>query len=449
MTISLGNLILLFMKIKIVILIIFILFVSASYSLYIFSSEKKDRQVHDNSQKSIKTFKPNNAFMIGVFYVSSIDSSIFKDISNAHINFIQCFPSTLNIDKNIEALKLGIKYNLKICANDNNIIKNNLITMKLAVQAYKNYPNLFGYFLSDEPRKKDLGKIVSVYKNIRKFDNNPDHLIHVNLLGYGDEEYFKILGDSVGWSNLSYLSADTYPYSKAGYDQREFTVLEKLRRIGYEYGANTSYYLQGIGGGSASHLEPKAQRMSPTESQLRNTAFTALAYGIKYPVWFTYSTPPNNPSEIFYDGIATQNGKPGSIYPFFCRLNNQMHQLGETLRHLDADFVCHAGSKVNLQFATNIVPNNYLWRPLKNSSDVIISHFIDRNNSNNEYVMVVNEFYNGNQSIPFELDRKINNVTEISKISGKEVNIDFNPSTHLISLNFLPGEGRLFRIFKK
>ncbi|MFD0716190.1 Ig-like domain-containing protein [Paenibacillus sp. GCM10027626] len=192
-------------------------------------------------------------------------------------------------------------------------------------------------------------------------------------------------------------------------------------------------------------MSPLSARV-PNEDDLRYNIFTNLAYGSKGLMYFTYKT---SPYPYFIDGIIRPDGTRYQSYEWARKLNEQLLHLGPTLKRLTSREVYHH-SPGNLPRGTTALPQDFSWQPNQANVPQIISTFHDEEGT--IYIMVVNRDINvtggpspGNRTLTFNLDSSINHVVEISKESGQEIPALFNASTGVLSAEFAPGEGKLYK----
>ncbi|GEM_PF-1699405 len=240
-----------------------------------------------------------------------------------------------------------------------------------------------------------------------------------------------------------YIVFDTYPFRVNGLFEAYYYNLETIRRNAKESGLNFWSFLQSIGFGDQN--EPLSARV-PNEDDLRYNIFTNLAYGAKGLMYFAYQTPPY---PYFIDGIIRPDGTRYPSYEWARKLNEQLLHLGPTLKRLTSREVYHQ-SPGNLPRGTTALPQDFFWQPNQANVPQIVSTFHDEEGT--IYVMVVNRDINvtggpspGNRTLTFNLDPSINRVVEISKESGQEIPALFNASTGVLSAEFAPGEGKLYK----
>ncbi|MNJ95528.1 hypothetical protein D3C87_132400 [compost metagenome] len=386
--------------------------------------------------------------MIGIYVspgIGYITDHHFKNIRDANVDLIQDISLSYSQANKLSMLNMAAAHQLKMFVGDQRVNGTDA-EMAAMVNAYKNHPATAGYYIKDEPLVPDLPDAAARYKKLINLD--PEKVPHVNLLpSYAtgalanveyEKEYVEKWIAQVGAVNLKYLSFDNYPFMKDG-SLREipyYKDLDLFRRIGLKYKIRTSSYLQSIG--SSIGLR------RPDANELRYSAFTNLAYGIKLPVWFTYWTPIGS-TEQFTNAIVDVEGNKTDLYDPFTVINAEMKQLGKTLIKLDAIDVYHAG--LAIPAGTRRTPSDFIWKAENENEPMLITHFVNPAN-NRTYIMVVNKSLTESKSFTFKTGNTLTNVKGISKVDGLEITIDYKVADHKLTDSFLPGEGKLYAIYK-
>lgn len=383
------------------------------------------------------------SFQIGIFYGPTpelTNDRQFRWIKRAHIDFIQFIEdakrqeATASQKRNFQILDLAQKHGLTYYVGDPRVHGSDEDVRDL-VETYKGHPATGGYYIVDEPGADALDWPAKTYQFIRALD--PDRVPYVNLLPdfvYEDYEhnYVEKWIGKVGKENLIFLSFDNYPFLIDGsFRLTNFYNLDVIRRAGLKHGVRTSSYLQSVG--------IKGHYRRPTEHELRFSAFSNLAYGIKNLVWFTYNTPVGQPVEKFTSAIIDSVGKKTDLYRPFRRLNKQLHRIGSVLAGLDAVAVYHTGEAPGKGIVS--LPADFGWQPANTNDQLIITEFRNPRN-NRQYMMIVNKSLTEEKDIQGVLDANIKRVYRISDISGRKRAVRINGGR--IEDHFLPGEGKLY-----
>jgi hypothetical protein len=389
-------------------------------------------------------------FKIGIFWPPTwafTNDEQYKRMKDAHIDIIQNVGSTdLNtVEKNRKMLDLAHKYGMKVLVSDPRVhgTTSEVIAM---VNEFKSHPATSGYYIMDEPDTAKLSWCAATNKTIMAAD--PDKMAHVNLFptyALGDQlgninyetEYVERWIEMAAPDKMGYLSFDNYPFKENGTVRKDyFENMDIIRRAGLKYDLNTSAYLQSFG-------IPNAFKR-PDYGGLRFNVYTLLAYGVKFPVWFTYWTPTSQ-GEKFFPGAIDSLGNKTDFYGYTQQLNKEMKQLGKTLISLDAKEVYHTGPE--LPKGTVALPGDAWLTPVDPSATLVVTHFVHQQNGS-QYVMVVNKSFKETKSIVLHVNDQVKGLVSLGKENDKVTKIKWNGNRE-ITATFLPGEGKLYRIEQK
>lgn len=389
-----------------------------------------------------------NDMPIGIYVAPPFNYTLdvqYQNIRDANIDIIQDIAGWIAPVDKLTMLDMAQSHGLKMVVADDRINGTNADITAL-VNDYVNHPALAGYYVKDEPVVSQLQDAANRYQKLLTLDNNHDP--HVNLLpSYAtgalgsinyEQDYIEAWIQKVEPANLRYLSIDNYPFLSNGTFREVpyFNDLDVLRRVGLKYHIKTSAYLQSIG--SSIGLR------RPNANELRYSAYTHLAYGVKRPVWFTYWTPTGG-TETYTNAIVDPSGNKTDLYVPFQALNFEMKQLGKTLVGLDAIKVYHSGTTIPT--GTVRPPANFIWQPQNASQAMIISQLTDPV-SGKEYIMVVNKSFTSSNTFAFTVASTVANVKVVSKATSLEEATNFVLASHSLSDTFLPGEGKLYALEK-
>ncbi|MBO9593984.1 MAG: hypothetical protein J7599_13835 [Niabella sp.] len=388
-------------------------------------------------------------FSIGIFYgpmPEMTNDEQFRWIKEANVDFIQFIGDSLfNVGKdaavaerrNLHILDLAARHGLRYFVRDPRV-QGSEADIAAMVQAYKKHPGLGGYFIVDEPGKDGLDWPANAYKTILKYD--PSGIPSVNLFPsfvYPDYEkdYVEAWVHKVGKEHLKLLSFDHYPLLANGsFGPAYFKNLDVIRRVGLRYGIATSMYPQSMG------IVHAYRR--PDSSELRYSAYTALSYGIKNLVWFTYNTPVGQPVERFTNAIIDSMGNKTDLYKPFQQLNAELKLLGKTIGRLDAVEVYHSDSLDGTE--AMLIPDHFFWKPEDNRQRMILTHFKDPR-TKQSFVMVVNKSLKSEASLSFHLHKSVKKVYYVSVQDGKQHRTRYKRGSVFKDV-LLPGEGKLYAL---
>jgi len=112
-----------------------------------------------------------------------------------------------------------------------------------------------------------------------------------------------------------------------------FANMETIRRSALKYDAAMGFILQ---------CTPHGTYRDPSETDLRWQVNTALAYGCRAILYFTYFTP-TDPAANFHNGILDPSGKRTVHYDMAKKINGELKALIPTLVQLKSTGVFHTG----------------------------------------------------------------------------------------------------------
>ena len=188
------------------------------------------------------------------------------------------------------------------------------------IEAIKNHPALFGYFIMDEPNPDQLHIVSSRYVAIRKHDKQT--MCYMNLhpnLGAEQEKYFKMGSyteylKKASHIDLPQISFDIYPITTDSVRTTWYPCLEDVRHESLRSQKPFWAFVLST---------PHSYYPKPTISSLRLQIYSNLAYGAKAIQYFTYWTP-DVPGGTFHNGPIDINGKPTDTYQLVKRMNKEL-----------------------------------------------------------------------------------------------------------------------------
>lgn len=304
----------------------------------------------------------------------------------------------------------------------------------------------WGYLLRDEPGVADFPGLARSVAEIRQL--RPDRLAYINLFPnyanatqLGVATYEEHVARFMAEVKPAVLSMDHYPLMKPGADRRDAYCdnLETFRR--HSVAAGVPFW-------NFFHSMPFADRMDPTEAQIRWQIFTAIAYGAKGVLHFCYWTPGqgNAGTGEFPKGgaILTAEGRRTRHYDEARRINAEVKHWGPTLMQLTGEGVL----RVNTGKEPAAVLTNGPVRDLQRvghdpHAELVVGRL--RHADGRRAVVLVNHdhAYTAWPTVTFEAEP--GDVREVDKATGAEVSlVDDSPELPGIQLSFGAGDGRLF-----
>ena len=175
-------------------------------------------------------------------------------------------------------------------------------------------------------------------------------------------------------------------------------------------------------------------------NEARYLAHGLLAYGFRKLIWFTYWLPDAANGEVFANAPISPQGVPGPMYPVVSAINVELRNLGRTLKTLTSGDVFHSGSR--LPIGTKPLPAGYFARPTNPASPFVVGYFKDPDGR--FHVMLSLRDYQNGATASFVFWPKPADLYEVSKQDGGLVKVpSYSADTGLVTLDFLPDEGRL------
>lgn len=304
----------------------------------------------------------------------------------------------------------------------------------------------WGYLLRDEPGVADFPGLAQSVAEIRQL--RPDRLAYINLFPnyanatqLGVATYEEHVARFIAEVKPAVLSMDHYPLMKPGADRRDAYCenLETFRR--HSVAAGVPFW-------NFFHSMPFADRMDPTEAQIRWQIFTAIAYGAKGVLHFCYWTPGqgNAGTGEFPKGgaILTAEGRRTRHYDEARRINAEVKHWGPTLMQLTGEGVL----RVNTGKDPAAVLTNGPVRDLQRvghdpHAELVVGRL--RHADGRRAVVLVNHDHAYTAWPTVTFDAELGDVREVDKATGAEVPlVDDSPELPGIQLSFGAGDGRLF-----
>ncbi|TDQ80165.1 hypothetical protein [Sphingobacterium yanglingense] len=407
------------------------------------SCNAKDKITEPESTKKTPVVTDNDPFLIGIYVAPPKEFTTdvhYKAIADANINLIQDISAHYTVADKRTMLTMAAKHNIKMIVADNrmNLAEKDIQAL---IADYRDFESTIGYYIKDEPVVNELQDAAFRYKRV--LEASPASIPHVNLfpsyatgalgsINY-EKEYVEKLINLIGANNLKYLSFDNYPFLENDVLREDpyYHDLDVIRRMGLKYKVKTSAYLQSIG--------TSIGIRRPNANELRYSAYTNLAYGIKLPVWFTYWTPAGGGTEKFTSAIVDLQGNKTDLYPSFAQINKEMMQIGPELLKMDAINVYHVGT--NVPRNTVKYPESFPLICKQPDKNILVTEFVNAKDKTT-YIMVVNKSLHHTESLSFQV--KASGLSELSKQDGRLRDIQLSNSS--FQTDFLPGEGKLFKL---
>ncbi len=402
--------------------------------------------------------KITEGFVTGAFHGPSpkhFTDENFKIMKEAGLDLL-IFWNIHSGRHNLKLLDMAHKFDMKVIPIDkklyemvsNKNISLNESIVKEAVFQYKGHPALAAYGLKDEPNAELFERIATVKKWIKKYD--PQTPIFVNLfpsyatgqqLGttpsdeLGTSSYYEYVKKYVQTVRPSILCYDHYPlWEKNVVNPGWYDDLEINRELSQKADIPFWLFIQSEGLHGFMRV--------PNQQEIYWQAFSAMAYGAKGILWFTYWNPPAPPSDLPEDApaLAKQvhhhamldtNGNKNDMYYYVQNANKTVKNWANRLNGWEnvsfARFVDGKLISGKIEAALNIEKGNF---------DILIGIFTKK--SHKIFLLV-----NDNIKMKTEI---IMNPAKILKTHNSK--ISEQPNTQKITITLNPGGAVLLK-FKK
>ncbi|MBI2302487.1 MAG: hypothetical protein HYU66_26575 [Armatimonadetes bacterium] len=307
-------------------------------------------------------------------------------------------------------------------------------TLAEVVKDYGSHPALLGYYLQDEPHYSLFDALGKVSQELQRID--PRHLPYINLFPtyasveqLGNPTFADHLETFLRIVQPGVLSYDHYALLRDGGLRGDyFENLALIRAAAQRHGvAPWDIFL------SLPHLGYR----DPTAAEMRWQAYTALAYGMKGLMYFTYWTHPDWEKDG-QTAIVHPDGKPARLYPIVQAVNREVQALGPTLLGLTSTAVYHTGP---IPAACTRLEGDAVLS-VEGDPPLVIGLFEDAQQQT--YAMLVNRDYAAAADVVVHFKPHVKQVLAVSPQDGREQPAAFDKG--VLGLHLEPGDGRLFRL---
>lgn len=274
------------------------------------------------------------------------------------------------------------------------------------INAVKNHPSLYGYFLRDEPKPSDLKELNKQYQLIKRYDSNTP--CYINLLPnygtqslnyHGIDSYPEYL-EAVSSIGLPQLSFDHYPITTSGIRDTWYANLEAVR----EESIRTGKPFWAFALCTPHYIYPQ-----PTLPMLRLQIYSNLAYGASAIQYFTYWTPEPYGNYNFHDGPINNDGKRTKTYDLVKGMNSELHSIIPLFDNSVIISVKHLGKIPKGSEKAKLMPPNVSKLKIRSNEGVIVS-LLEKNNS--LYLLVINKDYKDNTTLTIKTKPSVVRITK-------------------------------------
>ena len=289
--------------------------------------------------------------------------------------------------------ELGLAYSPNDPAGSHSFLEMKDEEILAIVKKYENRAGFYGIYLQDEPHDEYLG-YARVFHLIQEY--NPHLIPHLNLLppynfGGIDEYFTEFAAVAGGNGRMRYLTYDHYPFTwNGGFDSKVYSSLNRLRKAGLLYNADTGYYMQSmIITGGYPLLDADA---------LRYNASLGMAYGMKNFKWFVALTPVDAEKAAFETGFVSPDFTPAGNYEGLIAAGKYIKTVGKVLANSDAIEVYHGHGEID----NPTLPDDFIFT-LAKTGDAIFTLYESLDGSGQQHVVITNKKFTANGAMTLTL----------------------------------------------
>lgn len=260
----------------------------------------------------------------------------FRELKEAGIslNFVH-YPDLAAVEK---ALEIGKKTGVKIVVACPELKSEPEKTVKRLM----NHPAVGGYYLRDEPSRKDFPELGEWAKRIQSVDKSK--FCYVNLFPtyadkdqLGAETYKEYVETFVKEIPISFISFDHYPLMKNRVSTKDYYQnMEIVADIARKSGRDLWAFSRAV----AFH-----DYAIPTLAEMKFQVYSILAYGAQTVQYFTYWTPITDVWDFHHAPITT-DGKRTDTYEHIKAINKEIQSLAGVFVGSKVLSVGHTGDKI-------------------------------------------------------------------------------------------------------
>ena len=348
----------------------------------------------------------------------------FKNLKDAGFNIsLALVGDTALVTK---SLKLAEPYGIQILLDCPKITNPALIPEM--VTKYKEFSNVMGYYITDEPQASQFQRCKEIRNEIYKYDSI--HIPFINLLPIVDPErlqapsYRDYLLDFINTVKLPMISYDNYPIIKTNgkirVKENFYENLEIISSVCKE--KKIPFWAFCL---SAPHFNYP----TPTKSDLKFEAFSALAYGAQGLSYYTYAIDYNAPIKYYGAPIDSLGNKTEIWYR--CRdVNKEIQSLSKVFLGAELCDVWHTGKKIP-QGTKRLQEMPFPFKSLKTeNSGVLVSHL---KKTDKNYLVIVNHEVTKSQNISLKKESNVKRILPSGQaVSDNSSKFKLEPGGYLI-----------------
>jgi len=341
-----------------------------------------------------------DSFMISL-WGGPHDEATAKAYADAHFNTVMA---------SYDMLQLCRKHGLRVMVMDG--------TPELAAK-HKDDAGVWGWFVCDEPGEAQFEEVAGRVAKLHEAD--PNHPAYVNLMAWMNlKPYFETVKPRL-------LSYDYYQWWWG--TQNHFGRLEAHRAAALEAGVPLICWVEANADPRWERGQPGATYLPDNEPKLRQSVYTALAYGVKGIQWFVES-------------LILDRGEDDKPLPKLQKagedskaINAELEALGPVLVRLRAVDVFHTEP---VPPSAKAVPTD-LWVQAK-GRHLTLGLFADEKGTS--YVMVVNRDIGMRRAARIRFGRPVTRVERFDRQTRGWVEVP----VRAVRMMLKAGDGELLRV---
>lgn len=286
----------------------------------------------------------------------------------------------------------------------------------------KDNPNVWGWFVRDEPKEAEYEATAVPVAALHNAD--PNHPAYVNMVSsYEVDSYLKTVNPRI-------MSYDYYQWWWGTFMQ--FFFLDKYRRAAEQQGVPLIVWVEANADPKWEYGKPGAGYLPDNAAKLRQSVFTALAYGAKGIQWFV--------EPLVFKSAPDKSGLLPELSPAgedIAKINAELSALGPELMKLKCTGVFHT---VPYVYEKKPMPLKDRWASAS-GKNITVGMFTD--GSGGRYAMVVNRDITMKSEATLNFEGKANKISRFDRWKRQWVE-ESTGDTVKMELN--PGDGELVRV---
>ncbi|MBQ3508326.1 MAG: discoidin domain-containing protein [Clostridia bacterium] len=326
--------------------------------------------------------------------------------------------------------ELGLAYSPNDPAGSHDFLEMKDEEILAIVKKYENRAGFYGIYLQDEPHDEYLG-YARVFHLIQEY--NPHIIPHLNLLppynfGGIDEYFTEFAAVAGGNGRMRFLTYDHYPFTwNGGFDSKVYSSLNRLRKAGLLYQADTGYYMQSmIITGGYPLLDANA---------LRYNASLGMAYGMKNYKWFVALTPVDAEKAAFETGFVSPDFTPAGNYEGLIAAGEYIKTVGKVLGNSDAIEVYHGHGEID----NPVLPDDFVFT-LAKTGDAIFTLYQSLDGSGQQHVVITNKKFTAKDAMTLTLKANKQGAFKILDLTTGEMKPLAVGADGTFTLDLAPGQ---------